>query len=612
MLASKDILNMHSTINDEEQLEKIYEDYKAGIYRVSARYSSVALSDSNLWNADVHDRSWLFWHHCLVSVAYLIDSYKVDGNPDKLQLAKEIVFKWHHGNSPESPSVMGWHDHTTAIRLIQISKLYLNFNEAGDKQEESYMTEIAAEHMEKLSDESFYMPNHNHGLDQDIALYIGANVFRNAPRAEEWIKLARERFWKQLNNLFAEDGSYLEHSPHYIYIIAQRLLAFNHILIQAGDEEVEELGRKLEKIIRFFIYMLQPDGKFQTIGDSEAQTFNINKHYWGSISDNLLRILNSIKGKNNEEIDLPNDAFFSDGGYAIYRSDWNNDEETSQLTFYSAFNSRVHKHHDDLAFTFYSQGMPLLTDAGKFSYQYDKEERQYVTSAFGHNTVRINNEETELRRKYIGLSDITSFLSLKNIGYASGFHALSKNAVHRRVIFYLKPTDILILDIIKGGMENTGELIYNLHPKLKTRKINKEMVSAYEDNDMLYISNVLDEAEFDHFRGQQNPVRGWSSFYYQEWEPSDLLTQQKTGEVVTFATHIRTNKTTNLSDFQWNGNHITFKWKNYDIDLLLTDWFEHIHINEKYFNTQKKFSNNKLFEALVNNDSLIYKEMSKR
>ncbi|WP_168769263.1 heparinase II/III domain-containing protein [Priestia megaterium] len=117
----------------------------------------------------------------------------------------------------------------------------------------------------------------------------------------------------------------------------------------------------------------------------------------------------------------------------------NYNSSTIQIIFYSAFHSRVHKHHDDLSFTLYAYDMPLFIDGGKFNYQYDQPERKYIVSAYGHNTVRINNTETDLSRLNINKSGILSFLTTNNLSYASGFHALSKGVTHWRILLYLKP-----------------------------------------------------------------------------------------------------------------------------------------------------------------------------
>lgn len=603
------ILETHSKIRSQKKLEEIYEDYKKGIYYVSTRYSSVHLSTEELWTSTAHDRSWLFRHHCLPGVAYLIDSYYLDYNQDKLHTAYKMIEKWYEMNYPVSLSIMGWHDHSTALRLLHIVKLYLVLEEKNDSDVLPRLAEIADKHMEKLSDPDFYMPKHNHGLDQDICLFIATSVITDLPKSAEWNKLALERFWGQVNHIFASDGSYLEHSPHYIYLMLDRLLNFYQILNLVDEEQGEVLRNRITKIATFFIYSLHPDGNFPTIGDSETNSFTLNKEYWSILPEQIISSLNAIKNHNAIDIDLPVDAFYKEGGYAFFRSDWNNNENTVQLAFCSAFHSRVHKHHDDLSFVLYGKGQPLLIDSGKFTYQYDRDERKYVISSYGHNTVRINDQETNLSRQNFEKSGVLSFLSTKNVGYSSGFHALVDGVIHRRIMIYLKPKDVIVIDVVKGSSETTGEIIFNVNPDLIIVPENGEQV-AYKDREVaFYLKNLLGNNEFTKYRGQTTPLRGWSSKIYGEFQGNDQLAMQKKGNCIKFAHHIRLNQANHITDFTFEGDLISFSWKKSHIKIQLTDFYEAIFINDKFYKTEKYFNNTKLIESLVKNEAEYYKSI---
>ncbi|TCN05305.1 heparinase II/III-like protein [Bacillus sp. BK006] len=607
LLESQDILVVHSKVSNPNKLQEIYQDYKNQVYLVSGRYSKVHLTDEDLWVSEIHDRSWLFWHHCLVSVAFLIDSYYVDKNKDKLLLAYEIVNKWFKSNYPSSPSVMGWHDHSTALRLLHLTKLYILLKQQGEFRITSHLNFICEEHMKKLADAKFYMPKHNHGMDQDICLFIAASVLNHNSYSKKFKNLAIKRFWKQINNLFSEDGCYLEHSPHYIYLLIDRLLGFCNVLLKIDRDHGKKLQKRIDNIIRFFINILLPDGRFPTIGDSELQSFEMKQDYWKYLSQDLQEILQTIKGYNYNPINLPVDTFYPDGGYSIFRNNWNNDSTTTQIVFYSAFHSRVHKHHDDLAFTLYGHGMPLLIDGGKFTYEYDRPERNYVTSAYGHNTVRINNTETDLSRININKSGILSFLATKNIGYASGFHALSKNVTHRRLLFYLKPGELIVLDLIKGGSNTNTELIFNLNSELISEMKNNKIIAYHQDEPVLYLQSLLGKTDFTKHRGETNPLKGWSSPTYGKFDENDLLVQNKKGAVIKYATYIGLDLEETLGAFTWNKDIIHFKWRNFDVKVHLKDFHEHIFINNKHYTTTKKFNNIELLETLTKNEIDYFK-----
>jgi hypothetical protein len=610
VITAQDLLDVHSKVSNPKKLESIYQGYQEKVYMVSGRYTPVRLEDDELWTSEAHDRSWLFWHHCLVSVAYLIDSYNVNQNQKKLYLAFEIVEKWYEANYPESQSVMGWHDHSTALRLLHIIKLYLVFSELNDKKVLSKLEEISEKHMEKLSDPDFYMPKHNHGLDQDISLYLASSVLGKLPRSKKWNELALKRFWGQVNNIFAPDGSYLEHSPHYIYLMLERLINFYKIVMKSNEKEGENLQKRIVAITKFFIYSLHPDATFPTIGDSESQSFDVNNETWKALPEDIYKTLASIKKENDREIDLPLDAFYKDGGYAFFRSDWNNDEDTTQLTFYSAFHSRVHKHHDDLSILLYGHGKPLLIDAGKFTYQYDRAERHYVVSAYGHNTVRLNDSETDISRLNINKSGLLSFLNTKNIGYASGFHTLMDGAIHRRMVFYLKPGETVVLDLIKSSKNIDSEIIFNFHPELRTMKMDDKIIGYNEGSPEIYLENLMGETNYQKARGESDPFRGWASNFYGELHANDMVTMKQNGSLTKFATYIHLTDQSSVTEFAWNDDEITFKWKSFRIKLKLTDFYEMLEINGKLFKTQKVFNKATLLEAITNNELEYYRNLN--
>ncbi|MEH7274094.1 heparinase II/III domain-containing protein [Neobacillus vireti] len=610
VITAQDLLDVHSKVSNPKKLESIFKDYKEKVYMVSGRYTPVRLEDDELWISEAHDRSWLFWHHCLVSVAYLIDSYNVNHNKEKLYLAFEIVEKWYEANYPESPSVMGWHDHSTALRLLHIVKLYLVFVELNDEKVLRRLEEVSEKHMEKLSDPDFYMPKHNHGLDQDISLYLASSVLANLPRSQKWNELALNRFWGQVNNIFAQDGSYLEHSPHYIYLMLERLINFYKIVMKSNEKEGENLQKRIVAITKFFIYSLHPDATFPTIGDSESQSFDVNNETWKSLPEDIYSVLAAIKKENELEIDLPLDAFYKDGGYAFFRSDWKNGEDTTQLMFYSAFHSRVHKHHDDLSILLYGHGKPLLIDSGKFTYQYDRAERHYVVSAYGHNTVRLNNSETDISRLNINKSGILSFLNTKNIGYASGFHTLMDGTTHRRMVFYLKPGETVVLDLIKSSTSIDSEIIFNFHPDLRTMNMDGKIVGFNEGNPEIYLENLIGQTNYQKARGNSDPLQGWSSNFYGELHANDMITMKQNGSLTTFATYIHLNEQSSVTDFAWKDDQISFKWKSFTIKLKLTDFYEMLEINGKLFKTQKVFNKAALLEGITNNELEYYRNLT--
>ncbi|TLS38684.1 heparinase II/III family protein [Pseudalkalibacillus caeni] len=604
------VFNIYEPLKDKV-LRPVCDDILDDIYYKNKRYPATKVNEANMWTANINDRSWRFWLHTLTMIEQLMDGYREYNEPAYMEKAMALFFDWNEHNYPEAESEMAWHDHSTALRLIMICRLFEEWKQDHwDTETLSTFTELASAHCAKLSDPDFYMEKHNHGLDQDIAMYIASRVFNFLPEAEDWYQLATKRFWKQIEDLFAPDGSYLEHSPDYIYDLSDRLFKFLDFLKRYEIKEYEKLEAVLDKLVRFFVYTFQPTGLIPPVGDSANRPINVAK--FDNPPAHLLNpLLFVTTGGEKGEIDYKTDAVFPDGGYAIFRNQWGLDAKTVQLFFHSSFHSRVHKHHDDLSINLFGHGQPLLVDAGKYNYDYKTPERQYVVSNKAHNTVVVDNKNTEIIRMNIGKSGLTTYHLNEAFNYVSGIQCLYPGVMHRRMILYVKPGDIIVLDYLLGYKDDhTFEQTFNFDPSLEC-SVEENRIQA-GNNGTPYLSLIPmvneDTIETSIIKGQEDPLVGWHSTDYATLKESCHSSFSQTGKEARFATHISLSPSSPASiPFKWENDEINLSWQDKNLKIILTKQYEHLVLNGEYIASQK-VDHPKITAAIKDQEIYEYRE----
>ncbi|MDF2670284.1 MAG: hypothetical protein K0R67_2590 [Paenibacillus sp.] len=563
------VIHLRSTDYTEETLLRICNDYLKDHYYIAERYPVFKLGTDNIWVSDpFKERSWRFSVHTLIMLEYLIQGYERFSDRRYLDKAVSIMRGWTSSNCPESASEMAWHDHSTALRLVVVCRLFEVWRRGSwDLTTAKQFAKLAEIHCIKLSNSGFYRKKHNHGLDQDIALYTGATVFDHLERAGHWRKLAMNRAIPQLSHLFAADGSYREHSPGYAMLFLKRMYHFMSFLQQHKDMRYTTLKTIICKELEFITHVLQPNGLIPPIGDSLMSSFEQGP--WMNLNTSALQGLQYVisqgrKGKRPAILD----AMFPFGGYAVMRNKWEYDAKSVQLVLYSGFHSKVHKHHDDLALTLFAFGQPLLTDAGMFNYNYESAGRNYVISARAHNTVVVDHINTNLNYSNVGRSGLKSSLFTDRFGFASGVHCLYSGVVHQRIIFYHKPWDILVFDLLHSSKEHRYEQMFNFFPNVGC-ELNGFVITASVNSKLMSMEPLLKESiETTLVRGQTKPLRGWYSSTHGKLTAAWSAAYGKLGKSTKFATHIRLDTSSSpIRSFRWEDDIIRFRFGDHEIQI---------------------------------------------
>jgi len=608
-------LRMLSKIMERDRLIEICETYFQGKWYTSEKFGcGIHIPFKDLWAFEGPERSWRFQHHALASVSHLVDGFIETQDHKYLDFSKKIIFNWYEVNYPESPSDMGWHDHSTAIRVVNICRFFTEWQHSPDFNEKDFLLlqRIVQIHCEKLADPKFYMLKHNHGLDQDMALFTASMLFHQMSGSERWGRLALNRFERQLNHLFGEDGSYSEHSPHYAYLLLGSLYGFLDFMYQIEHWMSRRLAKNLDKIFAYLVYIIQPNGFMPSIGDSENVLIDLDQvKDWkpnSQIYDFMEQLVTNSKELTQQDDVLPLDKAFMDTGFAQVRSKWFFDQDTTQIMMYSGFHSRVHKHYDDLSFLLFNKGLPLITEGGKYNYEYQTLERQYIVSPYAHNSVMVDEKPANIFAQNVEKSGLLSTLFTKNISYVSGMHALYPEINHRRMFVYFKPDVLVVIDKLDGIKDHCFDTFFNLHWELECRQENQAFYGYLNNEKAIKIDNIFSNdknIERSVSKGEVNPLKGWLSSSYGEIAPNPLIQYRVKGKAarniyqISLGTSLKQEEEVQAS---WEGNVVRLAWRSYKLDINLTDFYEHIYIKDRYYRTNK-VAKPELIEAVMQNES---------
>lgn len=414
------------------------------------------------WNENPeNNNTWKLYYENLFFVSTLnhaFDNTKNITYHDKAKLYIESYIKTH-STLKDKTSKYSWYDHSCAFRTLHM--LQTIFNELSlEKPNKKFIINtfnhisVNIEFMINPENYQFY----NHSLMMDRSLLSLSKVFKsNQKLSNELREIASKRAFTSFNKIIDNSGLAKEHSMTY-HILNHNL--YKAIFDLIGVENIDTATYlKYLKMNDFLIQFVKPDLNFPLWGDS--QTERITPMYIEKFGNDkrLKALLKNYK--------LPSVVNF-ENNIAVLRT---NTKDNGYLAFFANYNSKIHKHHDDLSFVFQSLGIDILTDQGY--YGYEKVHRPYLTSIFAHNTVILNQKDYKLGEKG-QQSKITSYSKDDNFEIIQGEHNFYKYTKLKRTIYFLHPNVIIINDeTFKKDKTKSLSQIYNLGEKASSVKVIK-------------------------------------------------------------------------------------------------------------------------------------------
>ena len=252
------------------------------------------------------------------------------------------------------------------------------------------------QHAEYLAEPANFLAESNHGMEMAGSLLAASYVLEPFEDSERWRLRATEMLDEYLAGAFSPEGFNREQSPSYQVFIMRRLAQIDGFLVRNDLPPIGELRPILDQALAAFRYIQRHNRSIPAIGDSAR---NLGKAWDQRIEAELGR---PYPEPTPEPVDNPREdpsiLVASPGaGYAIFASNRPGEQQPSDLhlTFKYNYFKYPHFHEDGLSFVLYWRGKEWLIDPGRFGYDWDRPERQYVRSSRAHNVVQVDGMEFE-------------------------------------------------------------------------------------------------------------------------------------------------------------------------------------------------------------------------
>lgn len=370
---------VHTEIFGTEEDKMIVEMIRNG--RLQEIYGS-PIGWSKYEKSQLEKSVWLNRFYFLPSFARM---YYLTGDKAYLEDMMQLIAQWIRDNPRQPDShrkTFNWRDMQVAWRSIHWSWCYYLTEKDLTKQHKELITGSLKEHAEILLDGFGKAPlnEFNHQSHGGLAmLYLGV-LFPSLEHSDELKSVGMRILSHHLDKAFNKDGGNVENMFGY-YPFETHIFRDMYLLCSENDLKYPaNTMSMLEKMATYISVVAQPNGIMPAINDS----FDMPA---GPILDTVNEILGlRRKVKKGESGYLP------DSQLGVMRR--GNKDNSWYLLAYPAATIGAHSHAGRLAFNFWVNGHPILTDSGCCNYDNPKLVTWYRTSQ-AHNTVLIDNKSDE-------------------------------------------------------------------------------------------------------------------------------------------------------------------------------------------------------------------------
>lgn len=323
------------------------------------------------------------WHAMHFAISLMV--YGVDHNRiESIVAARDFINEWLSNSfyQADNDKKYTWYDHGTAERLISfIFMHHLGMLHNFDIRFMSKLRYAIVKHTQLLESEFFYSYHqntryHNHAWFQDMSLIAASIALASWPASERWLQTGKTRLEDQLNNLITRDAGFavfVENSIGY-HLGVQRLTEFAGELISLSNARsvIPDVSLELNAWSEFFKY---PTSIYPATGDSFKKSCGKRKSSGKLYKNTGLYTLRKA-------------------GYVVLKNNYLS--RPAMLTMLGTSLCKTHKHEDNLAVTFFYDGVEWLTDPSFYSHKYDSPVPAYLRSAEAHSCIFIPSMEYSL------------------------------------------------------------------------------------------------------------------------------------------------------------------------------------------------------------------------
>jgi len=507
------------------------------------RFDSVKISPPITWEEDPfnNDEYWRFNFYSLRFTSDLLYAGIQTGDRTYYGKLLEIVNSFLDSGTNK---ILSWaDDYAVAWRTMILTNTWskLHRQNALPDETSTKILEALKVHGNFLADINNYEPKFNHAIGESAALLFLAVSFPDMPDAEKWLSTAKERIATSLDTLIDNDGVLVENSPYYHFYILQLFRQIRGYAIQHNVTISDQFDSKIEEMISYATYILQPNLGVPLLGASlERKMKLVGQYEEMAMSDPyLLYVL--TQGKQGK---VPPDLnkYYPAAGETIMRSAWGkgtNFEKQTQVIFDVGNYRTDHSDLDALSFSLYSNGIALIPDSGLYTYRVNDTLEAYFQGTSGHNTVVV--DETD---QMIGSATGGVFLEGEGYAYQSAEHELYNGVTHQRAMALLGHNIVLIVDNLVSDKEHKYEQLFHLFPEANL-DIDDLTVSGSgsDSNQSITIYQLLPEGiALSCGKGNDSSPKGLYSAQYGVAIPNYCISYEQYGRTASYITLLEIGK----------------------------------------------------------------------
>lgn len=392
----------------------------------------------------------------------------LENNTNLFKVARNIIKDWI-AYSKHSKNKFLWHEHSVSARLTNI--IYFQTQSTRYKLNNKIFFELINEHCIFLNNEENYK-NNNHGLIMDKTLIFASQYLKNEKLKRFYMEKALYRVKAAIYRDFSDKGVHLENSPEY-HLFVTKLISDIQQLLKENDLS---LGKNIEQLLyrasKYPAYIIKPNGVYPNLGDTGTM-------------------------KNYKKVKFYKDFIDYGAGIVILQNQNKKDfKKSMHLTFKCGYKSITHKHKDDLSLTYYRDGHDILTDSGKYNYNYEDEKRKFIVSPKAHSCIYIEDEDYLFTNPYYD----QLFLNITNSYHTNGFKVTTgKNNLYKgssitRHCIVDERDNLIIIDRVKSNKEKKYIQNFNFHENLDIQQIdNNKYEIAVDNNNYMFETFIQDQ-----------------------------------------------------------------------------------------------------------------------
>lgn len=515
---------MYSFI-DEGDRERA-DEMLSNIYHIQ-RYDPVILAPLT-WTEDPFDeRYWRFLFYSLRPVRHLLATAEETRSERYYEKTREIIGSFVDSGM-DSP--YAWDDpHSAAFRTMILINAWWKLREAGELPADLSDKILSAleVHGDYLLDPENYEGDHNHAVTQSAALLLVAENFPELANAETWREAAIRRIDVGLSSIIDPNGVLIENSPYYQFYVLEKYWEIYQYAEENSIEISDNFGDTIEKMIGFSTYVLRPDVSVPLLGASSPRTFVRSGVYDYITDENKEFAFVLSRGKEGRR-PTETAVLYPSSGLAIFRSGWGEDrafEDEAYLIYDTGPYRTDHSHYDALTFSVFAYQVPIIRDAGLFTYEEDHPFYIYFHGTRGHNTVMVDGQDQPE-----GTAERKRVMKGENFASLSAWHGLYDGVRHSRAIALLGSNAVLVVDNLTADGKHTYEQLFHLSPDVTiTSKNPQTLRGTVKENGQsvpFTIQQLLPVEQLSTWRGQEDPIRGYCAVAYEISTACDELSYQ--------------------------------------------------------------------------------------